>query len=89
MLFAWSALGAAFGPTLFLRLAGVRLQPIGVVLSIVTGFVLAVALYLAPNTPGDVAERLVPFVVALAVLLVFRQRRRLAVAPAKEARQTG
>jgi Na+/proline symporter len=74
VLFAWSALGAAFGPTLFVRLAGVRLAPVGVIASIVTGFVLAVWLYYLPNTPGDIAERLVPFCAALAVLLPFRRR---------------
>jgi sodium/proline symporter len=69
------ALGAAFGPTLFLRLAGVRLKPSGVLLSILTGFSLAVVFYLMPNTPGDILERLAPFCVAFAVLLMFRERR--------------
>ena len=74
VLFAWVALGAAFGPTLFMRLAGVQLKPIGVLLSILTGFSLAVVFYLMPNTTGDILERLAPFCVAFAVLLVFRQR---------------
>jgi sodium/proline symporter len=68
VLFAWSALGAAFGPTLFLRLAGLPLRPIGVLLSILTGFTLAVVFYLMPDAPGDVLERLAPFCAALAVL---------------------
>jgi SSS family transporter len=74
VLFAWVALGAAFGPTLFMRLAGVRLQPVGVLLSILTGFSLAVVFYLMPNTTGDILERLAPFCVAFAILLLFRQR---------------
>ncbi len=74
VLFAWSALGAAFGPTVFMRLAGVPLKPIGVLLSILTGFSLAVVFYLMPNTTGDILERLAPFCVSFAVLLLFRQR---------------
>ncbi len=74
VLFAWIALGSAFGPTVFLRLAGVPLQPRGVLLSILTGFGLAVTFYLLPNTPGDILERLVPFCTALVVLLAFRER---------------
>ena len=74
VLFAWIALGSAFGPTVFARLAGVPLQARGVLLSILTGFGLAVTFYLLPNTPGDILERLVPFCAALAVLLAFRER---------------
>jgi Na+/proline symporter len=74
VLFAWTALGAAFGPTVLLRLAGLSLNPAGILASILTGFALAVAFYLLPNTPGDVLERLGPFCVALAVLLVTRPR---------------
>ena len=72
VLFAWVALGAAFGPVLFLRLGGQELKPIGVLLSIVTGFSLAVIFYLLPNTVGDIAERLIPFCASLTVLLFFR-----------------
>jgi Na+/proline symporter len=72
VLFAWVALGSAFGPTVFVRLSGRRLRGGAVLLSIATGFVLAVTLYLLPNTPGDIAERLLPFCAGLAVLLVCR-----------------
>jgi sodium/proline symporter len=75
VLFAWIALGSAFGPTVFARLAGVPLQSRGVLASILTGFGLAVTFYLLPNTPGDILERLVPFCAALIVLLAFRERR--------------
>jgi Na+/proline symporter len=73
VLFAWIALGSAFGPTVFMRLAGVDLKPAGVLLSILTGFTLAVAFYLMPNTPGDILERAVPFLAALAVLFASRR----------------
>ena len=74
VLFAWIALGSAFGPTVFLRLAGARIRPAGVLASILTGFGLAVLFYLMPDTPGDVLERLVPFCSALAVLWLLRTR---------------
>jgi Na+/proline symporter len=73
-LFAWTALGAAFGPTVLLRLAGRQLRPGGVLLSIITGFSLAVIFYLMPNTPGDVLERFAPFAIALLVLLAARPK---------------
>lgn len=70
VLFAWSALGAAFGPMLFCRLAHLDVRPQGVLLSIIAGFGLSVVFYLMPNTPGDVLERLAPFAIALTVALV-------------------
>ena len=73
VLFAWMALGAAFGPTLFARLAGMQIRPAGVILSILLGFVLTVILSLRADAPGDIAERLLPFLVAGATLLLFRQ----------------
>ncbi len=73
VLFAWSALGAAFGPTVFLRLARVPLKPEGILLSILTGFGLSVVFYLMPNTTGDWLERVAPFVVSFIVLLLFWQ----------------
>ena len=74
VLFAWSALGAAFGPVLFCRLAGVNVRPGGVLTSIIAGFGLSVVFYLMPNTPGDVMERLAPFSIALFVALASMQR---------------
>ncbi len=74
VLFAWIALGSAFGPTLFFRLAGARLRPGGVWLAIVTGFGLAVWFYALPNTPGDVLERFVPFMCGVIVLLFARKK---------------
>jgi len=76
VLFAWTALGAAFGPVVFLRLAGYEPRPAGLLASILAGFSLAVILYLMPNTPGDVAERLLPFCASLGVLLLCRERNR-------------
>lgn len=74
VLFAWIALGSAFGPTVFVRLAGVNVRPGGVLLSILVGFGLAVTFYLMPNTPGDILERVVPFCAALGILLAARTK---------------
>ncbi len=67
VLFAWHALGSAFGPVLILRLADRRLDGRAVLASIASGFGLTVILYLLPDTPGDWAERLVPLGVAFGV----------------------
>lgn len=74
VLFAWIALGSAFGPIVFVRLAGASVAPLGVLLSILCGFSLAVIFYLLPNTTGDILERLAPFCGALLLLLCFRKR---------------
>ncbi|WP_460586984.1 sodium:solute symporter family transporter [Haliea atlantica] len=42
--------------------------------SMATGFTLAVGLYLAPDAPGQIFERLLPFSAALAVLWLSRVR---------------
>ena len=73
VLFAWIALGSAFGPLVFLRLAGCEAAPTAIVLSILTGFSLSVLFYLMPNTPGEILERLAPFCCAFTVLLAVRK----------------
>ncbi|WP_345551210.1 hypothetical protein [Microbulbifer aestuariivivens] len=76
VLFAWVAIGAAFGPTILARLAGVSLSADAVFRSIATGFVLAVGLSLLPNSSGDWAERLVPFTMATVMLFIPSMRTR-------------
>lgn len=72
VLFAWIAIGSAFGPLVFVRLAGIAVSANGILASMVTGFSLAVGLYLTPDAPGQVFERLLPFGAALCVLLLRR-----------------
>lgn len=86
VLFAWIAIGSAFGPTVFARLAGASLAPTRVLYSIGTGFVLAVALYLLPDSPGNWAERLLPFLAASLMLLPGARR---APSQAKAEQQAG
>lgn len=72
VLFAWIAIGSAFGPLVFVRLAGVAVSGRAALASMVVGFASAVALYLLPNTTGDIAERLLPFCAALLTLIWLR-----------------
>jgi sodium/proline symporter len=67
VLFAWSALGAAFGPILMMRLAGRSVSARGTLAAMLTGFGLTVLISWLPTTPGDFAERVVPFFIALAI----------------------
>lgn len=69
VLFAWSALGAAFGPILILRLIGRPISGPATLAAMLTGFALTVLISLLPDMPGDFAERVVPFVVAFAIAL--------------------
>ncbi len=64
VLFAWHAVGSAFGPLLVMILLDRRPSSARALASIVTGFSLTVALHWLPDTPGDWAERLVPLAAA-------------------------
>ena len=80
VLFAWIALGSAFGPIVFLRLAGASLKPAVTFVSIIIGFSLAVILSFMPDTLGTWLERLAPFVVAFFVLYCFGRQQKIAIA---------
>jgi sodium/proline symporter len=75
VLFAWAALGSAFGPILIIRLCGCEVSVKGTVASMASGFGLTVIFSILPNTPGDIAERLVPFLIALGLALAAREPR--------------
>jgi len=75
VLFAWIALGSAFGPLVFVRLAGREVAAGAVLASMVAGFGLAVLLYLYAESVHDLVERLLPFAVALLVLLLWPDSR--------------
>jgi len=83
VLFAWSALGAAFGPIVVWRVRGLRVMAWPALGSMLAGFITTVVFYslgAAPVTesllsqaahlPGDPFERVFPWVPALLVLLV-------------------
>jgi sodium/proline symporter len=74
VLFAWHALGSAFGPPLVARLAGFELPPAGVFAAMAAGFAGTVLLYWLPNTPGDWAERLLPLTASAGICLAAARR---------------
>jgi sodium/proline symporter len=65
VLFAWSAAGSAFGPILIMRLIGRSVSAGATLTAMLAGFGLTVIISFFPNAPGDAAERLVPFFIAL------------------------
>jgi len=83
VLFAWSALGAAFGPVVLVRV--LHREPAGwaILTAILAGFVMTVFFYLAgqmggeswaaalARLPGDPFERIVPWVLPFILLIVF------------------
>jgi sodium/proline symporter len=75
VLFAWVALGSAFGPLLFFRLAGVALRPAAVLASVAAGF--ALAALLAQTALPLLVQRLLPFAVAATLLWLGRAPRAL------------
>ncbi len=67
VLFAWTAMGAAFGPLLLVRVVGGPVRPGARLASIGLGFSLSVLAYSVPTMAGGPWERVMPFVVALVV----------------------
>jgi len=67
VLFAWNALGAAFGPVVIIKLMQRNISGTAIIASISAGFVLTVVFSLFPAPPGDVIERIVPFIIAFII----------------------
>ncbi len=65
VLFAWTAMGAAFGPLLLVTVLVRRPRPEYVLAAMGAGFSLSVLAYV--SEAGGVLERVVPFVIALAL----------------------
>ena len=74
--FEWHALGAAFAPLLLVRLSGKSVRPGSTLGSIWAGFALTTIFHAMPDTPGDLLERGLPFIVALGIALSGGERRR-------------
>lgn len=70
VLFAWSAIGAAFGPLLIVRLMDKKVSGILAFLAMLSGFSLTLIFYWQDNTAGDYLERLVPFIISMMILVV-------------------
>jgi len=67
VLFAWSAMGNAFGPLLLVLVVLGPVRPAMRMASIVVGFALSVGAYWHPDLSGTAWERVFPFVVALLI----------------------
>jgi Na+/proline symporter len=64
-LFAWTALGAAFGPTVIARALGIRAGGVSVLISILAGFAACLAFELGVEAgPADVWARTLPWLLA-------------------------
>jgi sodium/proline symporter len=75
-LFAYNVMGAAFGPLLLVRLAGKRIRSGSTLGAMWAGGMLTVLFHLLPDSPGDILERVFPFVAALGIALTGGERRR-------------
>jgi sodium/proline symporter len=67
VLFAWNALGAAFGPVVIIKLMSRHIKSQFIIASVSAGFVLTVIFSLYPPPPGDVLERIIPFIIAFII----------------------
>jgi sodium/proline symporter len=74
--FAFTALGASFGPLLLVRLSGKRIRPGSTLGAMWAGFMLSLLFHLLPDSPGDFLERVLPFIAALGIALTGGERRR-------------
>ncbi len=67
VLFAWQVLGNAFGPLLIVLLFVGPVRGAYRIAAVISGAGLTMVLSALPDAPGDSAERLVPFVLALLI----------------------
>ncbi len=75
-MFAFSILGASFGPLLIVRLTGKRVRPGSTLGAMWAGFILTWLFHVLPDAPGDFLERVLPFVASLGIALTGGERRR-------------
>lgn len=85
VLFAWNAIGAAFGPSVILLLLGRPVAPGWLTASMLTGAGATVIANWFLPAPGQWVERLVPFALALA-LAILGSRRAAAQSPGRPRR---
>ncbi|MCF6275668.1 MAG: sodium/proline symporter, partial [Robiginitomaculum sp.] len=75
VLFAWVALGAAFGPTVLTRCLGWRVPGAYVLAAIVLGFAIAVKASAMPGYPADMMEKWGSWLVGLSILFIGKMQR--------------
>ncbi len=76
VLFAWQALGAAFGPVLMVMLWRGPIHPDWKLAAILTGFLSTIVISLYPDAPGDSAERWIPLILASVLALLGNSKAR-------------
>lgn len=75
VLFAWTALGAAFGPAIVARVMGRVPSGWAVLVAMIAGFCLAVLFNQVLDAgPGSWKERIIPWVVGLSILFLFSKK---------------
>jgi len=67
VLFAWTGMGAAFGPLLLVTVIRGPVKPSATLQAMSLGFVLSVVAYSVPALKGGVIERMVPWLLAFAI----------------------
>ena len=72
VLFAWTAMGSSFGPSVIARISNWKLSENHILLSMVIGFVLAIVFFLLPDSTGDWIERVIPFFAGLICLFILK-----------------
>ncbi len=75
VLFAWSGLGAAFGPLLLVRLSGRTVDPRWALAAMWSGFVLTLVWYNTPALKGIIYELVPSFTLSLAIAWTGSRRR--------------
>jgi len=72
VLFAWTAMGAAFGPAIISKLLKWKIKSKNLFIAILMGFVLAILFFYLPNSIGDWMERILPFTIGLVLVYLFK-----------------
>jgi len=75
VLFAWQALGNAFGPLLVVMLFSRGVRPAHRLAAMLVGFSLTVMISFFPQAPGNAVERLLPLFISLGIALAGVPRR--------------
>ena len=76
-IFAWTALGSAFGPTIIARMLGRSLHPIVILAAMIAAFTLTICFnQFFDAGPGNWKERGLPWIVGLSIVFAFSKRRR-------------
>jgi sodium/proline symporter len=76
VLFAWTALGGAFGPVLVARAMGRQPAPLVIISAMIAGFATAVAFnQFFDAGPGAWRERILPWVAGLSIIFISTRKK--------------